>query len=141
MREEAWSEGRPFSTQAPVGRAGVDDDDRIARAIEADGVRGIVLCHVSHVYPDGASLYFTFVAPQVAADPLGQWRRIKTAATDAIVEGGGTVTHHHGVGLDHRGWIEREWGKSGVAAVHGLKASLDPQNVMNPGKLFPPESA
>lgn len=112
--------------------------DALLKAIWADGVAGLVLCHVSHVYRDGASLYFTFLAPQKAGDEVGQWRRAKAAVTDAFLANGGTVTHHHGVGTDHRAWVAREWGPSGVAALRALKAQLDPRGTMNPGKLLPP---
>lgn len=112
--------------------------DALQKAIWQDGVNGLVLCHVSHVYRDGASLYFTFLAPQKAGDEIGQWRRIKTAVTDAIVAHGGTVSHHHGVGVDHRPWVAAEWGDSGVLALRSLKERLDPKDIMNPGKLLPP---
>ncbi|MDQ3739767.1 MAG: FAD-binding oxidoreductase [Actinomycetota bacterium] len=96
----------------------------------------LVMCHVSHLYPSGASLYFTFLA-RAEADPLGQWRRAKGAATDAIVGAGGTITHHHAVGRDHAPWLAREVGDAGVAALRAVKAELDPAGIMNPGKLLP----
>ncbi len=112
--------------------------DVLLRAIWADGVAGLVLCHVSHMYRDGASLYFTFLARQKAGDELEQWKRAKAAVTEAILANGGTLTHHHGVGADHREWVAREWGESGVAVLRSLKERLDPNNIMNPGKLLPP---
>ena len=83
----------------------------------------------------GASLYFTFLARQ-AEDPIAQWLQVKTAASQAIVDGGGTITHHHGVGRDHAPWIGSELGDEGVAALRALKAELDPKGIMNPGKLL-----
>jgi alkyldihydroxyacetonephosphate synthase len=97
----------------------------------------LVACHISHLYPTGASLYFTFLARQDAADPVGQWQRAKAAACDAIVAAGGTITHHHAVGRDHAKWLGREVGDAGIAALRGIKAQLDPTGIMNPGKLLP----
>ena len=97
----------------------------------------LVMCHISHVYPSGASLYFTFLA-RAEAEPLAQWRRAKSAATDAIVASGGTITHHHAVGRDHAPWLRAEVGETGVAALRAVKSELDPAGIMNPGKLLPP---
>ncbi len=96
----------------------------------------VVMCHISHVYPSGASLYFTYLARQDAQDPLGQWQRVKTAATDAIVARQGTITHHHGVGRDHAPWMRAEVGDGALAALGAVKAELDPVGIMNPGKLL-----
>jgi alkyldihydroxyacetonephosphate synthase len=101
------------------------------------GPASLVLCHVSHLYPSGASLYFTFLARE-AADPLAQWRAAKRAATDAIVASGATITHHHAVGRDHAEWLPAEAGELGVRALRALKRELDPAGIMNPGKLLPP---
>jgi alkyldihydroxyacetonephosphate synthase len=109
----------------------------IAGALEASGTPGLVMCHVSHVYETGASLYFTLIARQREGEEIEQWRAVKEAAGAAIVDGGGTITHHHGVGLDHARWMEREVGVGGVAALRALKAELDPAGIMNPGKLVP----
>jgi alkyldihydroxyacetonephosphate synthase len=94
----------------------------------------VVGCHVSHLYPTGASLYFTVLARQ-EGDPAAQWRRAKTAALDAIVAAGGTITHHHAVGRDHRPWLEREIGPLGMDVLRAVKARLDPSGIMNPGVL------
>lgn len=96
----------------------------------------MVLCHVSHVYETGASLYFT-VATQEGATPLETWRAAKAAATDAMVEAGGTITHHHAVGTDHRPWLEREIGPVGVTVLRAVKQALDPDGLLNPGVLVP----
>jgi alkyldihydroxyacetonephosphate synthase len=96
----------------------------------------LVMCHISHVYETGASLYFTVIARQREGDELGQWRALKQAAGEAILAGGGTITHHHAVGRDHVPWMEREVGAGGVAALRALKAELDPAGIMNPGKLL-----
>jgi alkyldihydroxyacetonephosphate synthase len=109
----------------------------IGGALGACGTPGLVMCHVSHVYESGASLYFTFLARQRDGDEIGQWRAVKDAASEAILAGGGTITHHHAVGVDHARWMEREIGAGGVAALGALKAQLDPASIMNPGKLIP----
>jgi alkyldihydroxyacetonephosphate synthase len=100
------------------------------------GGEALVMCHLSHVYETGASLYFTLLARQREGNELGQWRAVKQAAGEAIVAGGGTITHHHGVGHDHAPWMTREIGDGGVAALRALKAQLDPAGIMNPGKLL-----
>ncbi|MFZ1153879.1 MAG: FAD-binding oxidoreductase [Solirubrobacteraceae bacterium] len=114
---------------------------RVQRAIDdslrACGTPGLVMCHVSHLYETGASLYFTFIASQREGDELAQWQAVKAAASAAISDGGGTITHHHAVGRDHAPWMEREIGREGVSALRALKAELDPQGIMNPGKLLP----
>ena len=86
--------------------------------------------------PTGASLYFTALAAQDAADPFGQWRAPKAAATDAIVAAGGTITHHHAVGADHAPWMPAEVGVLGHDVLRVLKERCDPAGVMNPGKLL-----
>jgi alkyldihydroxyacetonephosphate synthase len=110
--------------------------EAIERALAAGGTPGLVMCHVSHLYETGASLYFTFVARQREEDPIGQWRSVKEAASAAIVAGGGTITHHHAVGRDHAPWMREEVGETGLAALRSLKSELDPAGVMNPGKLI-----
>ena len=109
----------------------------VEQALRAYGTPGLVMCHVSHVYETGASLYFTLIARQREGDEIGQWLAVKRAAGEAIMAGGGTITHHHGVGRDHAGWMPREVGEGGVAALRALKAELDPAGIMNPGKLLP----
>jgi alkyldihydroxyacetonephosphate synthase len=104
-------------------------------ALDGMNRKGLVLAHVSHAYPSGASLYFTFVYPLDRGDPLGQWIRLKRAASDAISENAGTISHHHGVGTDHMEWLVSEKGELGMRLVRAIKSSVDPRGVMNPGKL------
>jgi alkyldihydroxyacetonephosphate synthase len=111
--------------------------EAIARALRACGTPGLVMCHVSHLYETGASLYFTFIAQRRAEDELGQWAAVKRAASQAIVDGGGTITHHHAIGRDHAPWMPAEVGAVSLAALAALKRELDPAAIMNPGKLFP----
>jgi alkyldihydroxyacetonephosphate synthase len=100
------------------------------------GEPALVLCHVSHVYETGASLYFT-VATTQGDDPLGRWADAKQAAMDAIVDTHATITHHHAVGTDHRPWLEDEIGRVGIDVLRAVKATLDPDGILNPGVLVP----
>ncbi len=113
----------------------------VAGAIESSlagqGTPPLVMCHISHVYESGCSLYFTFLARQREGAEIEQWQEVKRAACDAIVDGGGTITHHHAVGRDHAPWMTREVGAGGVRALAALKGELDPAGIMNPGKLLP----
>ncbi|WP_246365763.1 FAD-binding oxidoreductase [Nonomuraea rhodomycinica] len=96
----------------------------------------LVMCHISHVYETGASLYFTVVTAQ-DGDPVEQWAKAKRATLEAIAGAGGTVSHHHGVGRDHRDAYAEELGPVGVEALRAVKARLDPRGVLNPGVLVP----
>jgi alkyldihydroxyacetonephosphate synthase len=131
---ETLETATPWSNVAQLHR-GVSD--AIARALRACGTPGLVMCHVSHLYETGASLYFTFIAARRAEDELGQWADVKRAASQAIVDGGGTITHHHAVGRDHVSWMPAEVGAVSLEALRALKAQLDPTGIMNPGKLLP----
>ena len=109
----------------------------LTQALGAYGTPALVMCHISHVYETGASLYFTVIARQREGDELGQWQALKQAASEAILAGGGTITHHHAIGRDHAAWMPREVGAGGLGALRALKAELDPVGIMNPGKLLP----
>ncbi len=106
-------------------------------AMESEGTPGIVMCHLSHAYRDGASLYYTFIAPSKPGSELEHWRALKGAACDAIVATGGTITHHHAVGRDHAPYMRAEVGELGLETLRALKERLDPAGIMNPGKLVP----
>ncbi|MEV4266939.1 FAD-binding oxidoreductase [Kribbella sp. NPDC049584] len=95
----------------------------------------LVLCHVSHVYETGASLYFTVICAQ-SDDPVEQWLTAKYAANHAIADAGGTISHHHGVGTDHRTAYHAEIGSLAVEALQAVKHTLDPDGVLNPGILI-----
>ena len=97
----------------------------------------LVGCHVSHLYPAGASLYFTVLSASDPRDPIGQWDAAKRAAMDAIVANGATVTHHHAVGADHAPWLASEIGELGIDVLRAVKTRLDPAGILNPGKLLP----
>ncbi len=96
----------------------------------------VVMCHISHAYETGASLYFTVLAARSATDPVGQWQIAKAAASEAIA-GLGTISHHHAVGADHVPYLEAEIGGLGVEVLASVKRTLDPTGVLNPGKLLP----
>jgi alkyldihydroxyacetonephosphate synthase len=109
----------------------------VKQALETSlGEGTLVLCHISHVYETGCSLYFTVAATQ-GEDPLGRWLAAKAAASDAMIDAGATITHHHAVGTDHKPWLAREIGPVGVAMLQGLKQSVDPKGILNPGVLIP----
>ncbi len=109
----------------------------IRHAMADSGRPGVVLCHVSHLYDSGCSLYFTWLCRERADDVLGQYRTIKEAASTAITRAGGTITHHHGVGTEHRAHLTAEIGERGAALLRAVKQELDPAGIMNPGKLIP----
>ena len=96
----------------------------------------LVLCHISHTYQTGASLYFTIICA-AKQDTIAQWTIAKKAACDAIVSVGATISHHHAVGADHRPWMTDEVGELGVEVLRAVKATLDPAGILNPGKLIP----
>lgn len=110
--------------------------EALTAALAESGTAALVLCHISHVYPTGASLYFTVVAAQ-RGNPIEQWRSAKAAASDAMMRTGATITHHHAVGADHRPWMREEVGELGVRVLAAVKATLDPAGILNPGKLIP----
>ncbi|MFJ2541656.1 FAD-binding oxidoreductase [Microbacterium sp. NPDC087589] len=102
------------------------------------GSRSYVMCHVSHVYPTGASLYFTVLA-NLRSEPLEAWAGIKRQVSDAIISAGGTISHHHAVGRDHAPWLEQEIGETGVRILAAVKRELDPTWILNPGAVITPE--
>ncbi|HTU97120.1 MAG TPA: FAD-binding oxidoreductase [Solirubrobacteraceae bacterium] len=106
--------------------------------LSALGTPPAVLCHISHVYPAGASLYFTVACAQLD-DPIAQWEAAKAAAGEAILAAGGSITHHHGVGADHRALYPREVGALGVEVLRAVKRTLDPAGILNPGILIEPQ--
>lgn len=95
-----------------------------------------VSCRLTHVYSDGAAPYFTVLAPAKAGGEVAQWDEIKSAASEAIERGGGTITHHHAVGRDHRPWYDQQRPDQFAAALTAAKSAVDPENLLNPGVLI-----
>ena len=124
----SWS--RLGELHAAVGAA-------IHSALDEQGTPGLVFCHLSHAYADGASLYFTFISRARRGAEVEQWAAVKRAASEAIVANGATITHHHAVGRDHRPYLDTEVGRSGIDVLRAVKEQLDPAGIMNPGKLLP----
>jgi alkyldihydroxyacetonephosphate synthase len=116
--------------------------ERVVLAVE-DAVRrtcgeGTVTCRFTHVYPDGPAPYYTILAPARRGEELEQWAEIKRVASEAVIEGGGTITHHHAVGRAHRPWYDRQRPDPFAAALRATKAALDPTGALNPGVLVDP---
>jgi alkyldihydroxyacetonephosphate synthase len=108
--------------------------DAVARVCGA----GSVACRFTHVYPDGPAPYYTVLAPARRGGELAQWAEIKAAASEALLRLGGTITHHHAVGRDHRPWYDRERPQGFANALVAAKAELDPAGILNPGVLVDP---
>jgi alkyldihydroxyacetonephosphate synthase len=101
-------------------------------------LRTLVFAHLSSVYPDGASIYVTFIFHR-AADPdqtLQRWQALKSAGSRAVISCGGTISHQHGVGVDHAPYLEAEKGPLGIATLEAVRKELDPEGILNPGKLL-----
>jgi alkyldihydroxyacetonephosphate synthase len=97
-----------------------------------------VSCRFTHVYPDGAAPYFTVLAPAVRGGEVAQWDEVKAAVSEALIDAGATITHHHAVGRDHRPWYDRQRSAPFAAALRAAKAELDPAAILNPGVLIDP---
>jgi alkyldihydroxyacetonephosphate synthase len=105
------------------------------RAAAALGPEGRLTCRLTHAYPDGAAPYFTVLAPARRGSELEQWDEIKAAVSEAIETAGGTITHHHAVGRDHRPWYDRQRPDPFAEALRAAKAAVDPHGILNPGVL------
>lgn len=144
MRNGLWETGYGVDTAEtavdwPRVSATVAAMERAAEtALAAEGERVHVFTHLSHVYPQGSSIYSTFVF-RVTGDhdaDLARWRRLKNAVSEAVVAAGGTISHQHGVGVDHKPWLLAEKGETGLQALRAAFEHFDPQGLMNPGKLL-----
>jgi len=123
-RFEKFHDGVKAATEAAIRRA--------------TGRPGQVTCRFTHVYPDGPAPYFSFHALGDHGRLLEQWQTIKNAAGDALIMAGGTITHHHAVGRDHRPWYDRQRPDLFAAALRAAKRAVDPQAMLNPGVLIDP---
>jgi alkyldihydroxyacetonephosphate synthase len=102
------------------------------------GGEGVLTTRFTHVYPDGPAVYFTVLAPARRGEEVEQWAAIKRAASEAIIAEGGTITHHHAVGRDHRPWYDRQRPAPFAEALRAAKAAVDPASILNPGVLVDP---
>jgi alkyldihydroxyacetonephosphate synthase len=130
-----------FETAITWDRFGTFHDSVIARATAAVHDvcgAGSVTCRFTHVYPDGPAPYYTILAPARRGAELEQWDAIKRAASDAVIEAGGTITHHHAVGREHRPWYDRQRPEPFASALRAAKAAVDPAGALNPGVLIDP---
>lgn len=143
LRNTLWDDGYaldtletalPWNKAVPLAPA---LSTALAQGLAEEGELVLAFVHLSHVYVDGASLYATYLFRR-HRDPkrtLERWERLKRLASDMILSQGGTISHQHGVGLDHRDYVEQEKGEVGMTALRAVLASVDPQAMMNPGKL------
>jgi alkyldihydroxyacetonephosphate synthase len=145
LRNTLWDLGYAVDTlETAVNWDKVTDtmtrvESRLERALQPADERILAFSHLSHVYATGSSIYTTFVfrlgdSPEKTLD---RWRTLKQAASRAIVEAGGTISHHHGIGKDHRPYMEDEKGPIGINMLDQVFGYLDPNRQMNPGKLLP----
>jgi alkyldihydroxyacetonephosphate synthase len=107
-------------------------EDAIARVCGG----GRMTCRFTHAYPDGPAPYFTIMAPGRAGSQLDQWNEIKAAVSEVLIAGGGTITHHHAVGRDHRPWYDRQRPELFARALRAARRELDPSGILNPGVLI-----
>ena len=124
-----WDRFEEF--HAAVTAATSDTLKRVAGA-------GSVSCRFTHIYPDGPAPYFTVIGPGRRDGLLDQWAEIKTAASEALQREGGSITHHHAVGRDHRPWYDQQRPDGFARVLKAAKAELDPSGVLNPGVLIGP---
>ncbi len=143
LRNTLWDEGYAVDTlETAVPWDRVDQTMRamekaLAHGLEEEDERVHAFSHLSHFYPTGASVYTSYIF-RVAPNPEDthrRWQKLKAAASEAIVRHGGTISHHHGVGTDHKEYLQAEKGELGASAIRGLCEHFDPQGIMNPGKL------
>jgi len=137
---ETFETAIPWDRFAGFHAAVIDATTRAVAEVGGAPVEGEgaprVSCRLTHVYPDGAAPYFTVIAPAVRGGEVEQWDEIKAAASQAIIDHGGTITHHHAVGRDHRPWYDQQRPGLFAAALKGAKAEVDPQGMLNPGVLI-----
>ena len=111
---------------------------RVSETVREVCGAGTVTSRFTHVYPDGPAPYYTILAPARRGGELEQWAQIKRAASEAVIAGGGTITHHHAVGREHRPWYDRQRPEPFAAALRAAKAAVDPHGALNPGVLIDP---
>jgi alkyldihydroxyacetonephosphate synthase len=124
----------PWSKLLPLYRNVMASAEKVYAQL---GVRGWIMCHLSHSYHSGACLYFTFAFKHDGVDPLAQYEPLKNAIQQAFVDSGGTLSHHHAVGTEHAAWLEQDISAPGVHMIDGLFTAMDPGRNFNPGKIIP----
>ena len=127
-----------FETAITWDRFPAFHDAVVGATREALGEPCRVTCRFTHVYPDGPAPYFTVLAPARRGDEIAQWHEMKRAASDAVLAAGGTITHHHAVGRDHRPWYDDQRPEPFAAALRAAKGAVDPAGMLNPGVLLDP---
>jgi len=143
LRNTLWDLGYALDTletalpwqKIQIGRQSILSE--LHNGLARDGEKVLAFSHISHVYTNGASLYITYLYRR-AQDPdqtLDRWKRLKGAASRAIIALGGTITHQHGVGLDHQPYLATEKGPLGTRIIENIIKDMDPKQVMNRGKL------
>ena len=145
LRNTLWAEGYAIDTMETavpwiaVADTAVAIKKALKTGLEAQGERVHAFAHLSHIYTDGASIYTTYVYRRSldADETLARWRILKAAACEAIVAHGGTISHQHGVGVDHLPYLQAEKGVLGMQVLEAARHSLDPEALLNPGKLLP----
>ncbi|MFY0570732.1 FAD-binding oxidoreductase [Archangium lansingense] len=143
LRNAAWERGWGVDTVetatswSNVPRLLTAVEGALRGALEDQGEQALVFTHLSHVYPTGSNLYTTFIfrLGTNAENTHARWLALKTAASRAMIANGGTISHQHGVGTDHRPWLEAEKGALGLSAIRQLLGTFDPEGLLNPGKL------
>ena len=140
LRDALWEQGYAVDTlETAVHWAKVSlAAQKILNALAGAMSPVLPMVHLSHFYPDGASLYFTFLFPvgSTLEETMSRWRVLKEAGSQAVLAMGGTITHQHGIGLDHRAYLAAEKSELGLQMLDHARKSLDPQGIMNPGKLL-----
>ncbi len=140
LRDAFWEQGYAVDTlETAVPWSSVPRAAQSLLAALAGAVSPVLpMVHLSHFSPDGASLYFTFLfrVGRTAEETFARWRALKEAGSRAVLAVGGTISHQHGVGLDHRPYLAAEKGALGLAALDGARQAFDPDGIMNPGKLL-----
>ena len=144
LRNTLWERGYATDTleTAVPWRNSVPAWQAIKAALQTEienlGEKALIFAHLSHLYQDGASIYLTYIFRRAASpeETLERWEKLKMAASNAIVDQQGTISHHHGIGIDHLPYLSFEKGLIGISALQSFYRQFDPQGIMNPGKLI-----
>lgn len=144
LRNTLWDKGYALDTLetavpwSAVMQTAYDMDKALRDTMQSLSMQGLIFTHLSHIYPDGASIYTTFLFPfgREHAETLHRWRQLKTTASHAILANNGTISHQHGVGVDHAPYLSNEKGAPGIGVIRAANSFFDPDGIFNPGKLI-----